>query len=53
MQNFFDVKIDTSNMTTEELEEAEKKLIHMLSSVKFQIRMRKMANHKYHSDVNK
>lgn len=51
MQEFFGVKVDTSNMTTEELEEAEKKITKILSSVKLQIRMKKMAERKHYSDV--
>lgn len=51
MQEFFGVKIDTSNMTIEELEKTEKEITHLLSSVKFQIQMKKMATHKYRSDV--
>lgn len=51
MQEFFGVKIDTSNMTIEELEKTEKEIIQLLSSVKFQLQMKMMATHKYHSNI--
>ena len=41
MQNFFCVKVDTSSMTLEELEDARKKTREMLANLEYQITLRK------------
>lgn len=51
MQEFFGVKIDTSNMTIEELKKTEKEITELLTSVRFQLQMKKMATHKYRSTL--
>ena len=49
MQNFFGIKIDTSSMTLEELQEARKKTREMLVQLDHQILLRKMAERKHFS----
>lgn len=46
-REFFGVQIDTSNMTTEELLEVQSKITELLADVKFQLRLRKMAERKH------
>lgn len=52
MQNFFGVKVDTANMTTEELLEAKNKIRLMLSNIEHQLLLRKMAERKHSSEVS-
>lgn len=49
MKNYFGVKIDTKNMTLEELEEAQKKIRELYSDISLQIELRKMAERKHSS----
>lgn len=49
MKNFSDIEIDISNMTLEELEEAQKKIRKLYSDISLQIVLRKMAEHKHSS----
>ena len=49
MANFFGIKIDTANMTLEELEEAPKKTYEILDNLKHQILLRKLAKQKHSS----
>lgn len=47
MYDFFGVKIDTSKMTLEELEENRTKVQDLLTNLNHEIVLRKMANYKY------
>lgn len=50
VKEFFGVQIDTSNMTTEELLETQRKITKLLADVKLQLRLRKMAGRKHSSE---
>ncbi len=50
VKEFFGVQIDASNMTTEELLETQSQIRELLSNVEFQLRIRKMAEHKHSSE---
>lgn len=47
MYDFFGVKIDTSKMNLEELEETRTKVQDLLTNLNHEIVLRKMANYKY------
>lgn len=47
MYNFMGVKIDTTKMTMEELEETRAKVQDLLANLNHEIVLRKMANYKY------
>jgi ribosomal protein L29 len=49
MQTFFGVEFDTSSMTLEELEEALKNARELYLKLSYQVRLRKIANHKHSS----
>ncbi len=49
MQNFFGIEVDTANMTLEELVEARKKTLEILTSLDLQLFLRRKASHKYSS----
>lgn len=46
MQNFFDIELDISNMTTEELQKARTEIREILSNIEYQLLLRKMAERK-------
>lgn len=52
MYDLFGVKIDTSKMTLEELEETRTKVQDLLTNLNHEIVLRKMANYKYHHSSN-
>ncbi|MCI8485871.1 MAG: hypothetical protein HFJ20_01955 [Clostridia bacterium] len=47
---FGNVHIDTSKMTTKELLETQREITKLLADVKFQLRLRKMAERKHSSE---
>lgn len=51
MNDFFGIKIDTQNMTLEELKETQKKVKELYSDISLQITLRKISEHK-HSTSN-
>lgn len=49
MQDFFGVKIDTTSMTLEELQETRSKILKLLKEIDFQFALRKIAERKHGS----
>lgn len=49
MQDFFGVKVDTSGMTLEELQEARDKSRELFSYLEHMLLLRKMSEHKHSS----
>lgn len=52
MQNFFDIEVDISSMTTEELQKAREQTREMLFDIELQLLLRKMSEHKFKSSVS-
>lgn len=52
MQKFFDIEVDISSMTTEELQQARNQIREILTNIEHQLLLRKMYERKLKSSVS-